>query len=332
MLEIAVDGPADVRLSDPAGRVLDGQLWQSGEVYVDLLPHSAEDTDVTVLIACAEECTRKFTRYPIVMLHGLGAAGIFDGVDYFFGVRDRLEGRGYLVRNPSVDPFESTEVRAGQIAAILDGYLAEGIGPKLNLIAHSQGGLDARYLVGAMGWGDRIASIDMIATPNRGTVIADVLSGTYADGPVDEDLVDLGAAAFASLYGLEADGSLTTSISSLSTAAVAALNEAAPDDPRVYYSSWAGVSCALLDQDCQDAHGGETVEPLLDPLFLIAQAQGYENDGLVPVDSVPWGDHQGTIDADHADEIGQFEDIENPAFDHLAFYDAEIERLAGLGF
>ena len=57
-----------------------------------------------------------------------------------------------------------------------------------------------------------------------------------------------------------------------------------------------------------------------------------DNDGLVPVESAKWGDYQGTVPADHMDEVGQIADLFNPAFDHKAFYLGEIRRMAALGF
>lgn len=334
-LSVGIEGAATVALSDIAGRELGpspAQLMQSGEFFLDLMPETMADTPVSLEISCVEGCDRAYTRYPILFMHGFAAAGMFAGTDYFYDVRDTLEAQGYLVRNPTVSPFSYSQDRAAEWAALIDEYRAEGVGRKFNLIAHSQGGLDARYLVGGLGYGDRVASIDMIGTPNQGTIIADVLGGTITDGYVDPAIVDAGAAIFATLYGMANDGSLAGAIDALTTAQVAALNAESPDDSRVYYSSWAGVSCLNLDAVCRAERGDETIEFAMEPLYLIAYAYGLANDGMVPVESAPWGEYMGELDADHADEIGAFSDENNPAFDHLAFYLAEAERLAGLGF
>lgn len=333
-------GPVEVTVTDPAGHALAPagtgsvrfQLWQSGEFFVDVVPVT-DDTSARVSLACVDGCDRAFTRYPIVMMHGLGGAGVFNGVDYFYEVRDDLEARGYLVRNPSVEAFAASEDRAASWAEVLEGYLDDGLGRKFILLAHSQGGLDARYLVSTLGWADRVAAVNMVATPNRGTEVADVLSGTIESGTVDPALVDLGSAAFAALYGLaDGEASLSAQMAFLTTQNIAEFNEQNPDDPGVYYASWAGLTCGSLEPTCQAERGGESVELLLEPLYLIMWAQDLDNDGMVPRYSAEWGDFQGEIFADHADEIGQFEDEDNPAFDHRAFYLAEVERLASLGF
>lgn len=334
-LATTLTGEATLALTDIAARDLGpspAQLFQSGEFFIDVAPATAAETPITLDITCVEGCDRSFTRYPIVLMHGFAASGMFAGTDYFYEVRDTLEAQGYLVRNPTVSPFSSSQDRAIEWAALIDGYFAEGLGRKFNLIAHSQGGLDARYLVGGLGYGDRVASIDMIGTPNHGTVIADVLGGTITDGIVDPAIVDAGAAIFATLYGMDDSGSLAGAIDALTTAQVTALNADSPDDPNVYYSSWAGISCLNLDSACRAEHGDETIEFAMEPLFLIAYAYGLQNDGMVPVESAPWGEYMGELDADHADEIGAFSDENNPAFDHLMFYQSEAERLAGLGF
>ena len=55
----------------------------------------------------------------------------------------------------------------------------------MNIIAHSKGGLEARYLISNMGYGRYIASLSMLSTPNRGSRVAELLlrpSGRCAVG------------------------------------------------------------------------------------------------------------------------------------------------------
>lgn len=330
---VDVSGRALAAATVGEGDTLEVPLVATGEVLLRLAADDAAiANDYTLSVACTSGCDRGFTRHPVLLMHGLGGAGSFDGVDYYYGVRDALEADGYVVRNPSVEPFADSARRAEQWAAVVDGLLADGLGRKVNLVAHSQGGLDARYLAAELGYGDRVASIVTIGTPHHGTPVADVLSGAVEAGWADASLVDAGAAAFVELYGLDGDdASLTESLAALTTATLASFNAGVPDVPGVYYASWSGVTCGALDGDCRDAHGDEVVDPMLASLHLILWLDDLDSDGLVPVESAKWGDWRGTIDADHADEIGQFEDTDNPAFDHLAFYRAEVARLAEMG-
>src|SRR5207249_8887306 len=43
----------------------------------------------------------------------------------------------------------------------------------VNIVAHSMGGLDARYAISQLGLGGRVASLITIGTPHLGTPLAD---------------------------------------------------------------------------------------------------------------------------------------------------------------
>src|SRR6185369_6230360 len=48
---------------------------------------------------------------------------------------------------------------------------------KVNILAHSMGGLDARFAIARLGLADRVASLTTVATPHRGTALADLGKG-----------------------------------------------------------------------------------------------------------------------------------------------------------
>ena len=81
------------------------------------------------------------TRYPIILVHGLAMK------DTFFlrswGRIDRiLRSQGYTVYKSNVDGFGTVEGNAAQLKAEIDTILRETGTEKVNLIAHSKGGLD----------------------------------------------------------------------------------------------------------------------------------------------------------------------------------------------
>jgi triacylglycerol esterase/lipase EstA (alpha/beta hydrolase family) len=310
-------------------------LTQTGEVFLHLEPVDENEpaNDYALAIRCVEGCDAEYTRYPIILFHGMGGAENFGDVEYFFRVLEVLEPMGYALYAPGVNLFSSTEARALEWMVHLDALVAEGVGRRFNIIAHSQGGLDARYLVSVLGPAERIVSLVTVGTPHYGTPVADLLLGTVDDGYVDGFWVDVGANAFAQFYGLQKDDtSLINAMASLTTQALAEFNEQVIDNENIYYASWAGVSCGALEFDCQKACGGETVDALLAATYFILWLDGIPNDGIVPVESAMWGDYRGEICADHADQVGLFGDINNQAFDHLSFYLDELRRLAQLGF
>ena len=318
-----------------AGEAIEVSLVQSGEILLHLEPTDPEmpANDYTLTVHCIDDCEAAYTRYPVVLMHGLGGSEAFGDSSYFYQVREALEPEGYAFSSPSVSPFATTEVRAGEWEAHLQQLIDEGVGRRFNLISHSQAGLDARYLASGLGRSNWIASIVSIGTPHYGTPIADLITGAIELQLIDDDWIDFGADVFITIFGLTGeDNSLVESMGALTTETLEAFNQNVLDHDEVYYASWAGMTCGIFDLDCQDACGGETVDPTLAISNLILELYGDENDGLVIIESAEWGDYQGVICADHADQVGMFEDSPTEAFDHLAFYRDELERLAELGF
>jgi len=316
-----------------AGESVPVDLVQSGEFFVHLEPTDPDEPGhgYAVGVQCEAGCDLEFTRYPIVLVHGAAPADYLSLFQYFYGVREALEARGYLVVTPAVDPFASTEQRCAEWSDHLDTLVDEGVGRKFDLIGHSQGGTDARYLTSRLGHGDEVAAVITVAAPHRGSAVADVATGLVDVTPFGQELVDAavdGVAALLDLPPQDAVGALD----SLTTEAMADFNATTPDVPGVYYASWAGRSCGVLDLPCQRETGGEVVAAYLGATFTLLSLTDGDNDGMVPVSSAIWGDYMGEIPADHMDSVGQVVDLVNPVFDHRAFYVSEARRLAALGY
>jgi triacylglycerol lipase len=88
------------------------------------------------------------TRYPIVLAHGAsGFRQLFGVVDYFFGIPSNLRSGGATVFVTQVSAFGSVEQRGEQLLQQVEFIAASTGAGKVNLIGHSQGGLDARYVM-----------------------------------------------------------------------------------------------------------------------------------------------------------------------------------------
>jgi len=317
-----------------SGNHVDLLLPKTGEIFVHLSPLDPNEpaNKYALEVTCIEHCERQYSRYPIVMLHGLGGADSFGDINYYYQVQEYMTPIGYALHFPTVSPFASTEVRGAELEIQLDELVEQGMGRRFNLFGHSQGGIDARYVTSVLERSEMVASIVTIGTPHNGTPIADLFFGAVDEGPVDAYWVDLGSAAFASFYGLEGnENSLVEAMGALTTQTLEDFNSIAPNIDHVYYASWAGISCGLLDAECQQSCGGEIIEPILAIPYHILEIYDMESDGLVPADSAVWGDYRGEVCADHADQIGLFPPEPNEAFDHLAFYLAEFQRISELG-
>ncbi len=272
------------------------------------------------------------TRYPIVLAHG------FMGSDTnfwsFYKVADALRADGHVVFQTEVPPFHSVKVRAQSLATQIDDILAQTGAQKVNLVAHSMGGLDCRYLISTLGYADRVASLTTIATPHHGSRIADVyldLMPQSADGAVDA----LARAVGGTFSDVADKADVRAAMQDIAESNADDFNAHNPNADGVYYQSWAGVSSVEgirvggIEEACDGKvlmHDG-TMDHMSSLLWgaaaLVAGPSLTLNDGMVAVDSAKWGHFRGCIPADHLDEVGQIAHDEadpHTGFDHIRFY------------
>ncbi|HKE18117.1 MAG TPA: triacylglycerol lipase [Kofleriaceae bacterium] len=254
------------------------------------------------------------TPLPIVLLHGAAGFDQIGPLEYFFHVADDLTEAGHVVFTTEVDPLQTIDVRAGELAEQIDAILAETGAERVHLIGHSQGGLDARFLISSLGYGDRVASLTTISTPHLGSRVADTALGLIP-GPVQDALGFLVDLLVGAVDGDEQDviGQLEQLTEEY---AVNTFNPANPDDPRVAYYSVAGVT---QTNPFANPFRNDICDPLLLAGFVILQPTG-PNDGLVTVESATHGIMLGTVPADHLDEVGQLLGTTSLGYDHEAFY------------
>jgi triacylglycerol esterase/lipase EstA (alpha/beta hydrolase family) len=297
---------------------------RSGEFFILVRSGDPrEPSTYDLAVECAEGCDLLATRFPVVLVHGWTGFSEIGPIEYYYGVVDDLTPRGYLLYVAELDPYNSTEIRSGQLAGQVDGFLVEGRARKVNLVAHSQGGLDARRVVSTLGYGDRVGAIATIAAPHRGTPIADIALGILP-GPGEEALFFLLNLIGATATGREQEA--RDSFASISEDyVVGTFNPENPDDPRVAYLSWTGLTC-LLGGDC-----GDVCDVEITWSYILIYDESGDNDGMVPVESGRWGDYLGEIPADHFDEVGQLLGVTNPNFDHLEFYRGVVGEIADRG-
>jgi triacylglycerol lipase len=254
--------------------------------------------------------------------------GEVHGYEYFYKVPDALTADGRRVFATEADPFNTVAHRAEQLWPQIDDILTKTGAPQVDIIAHSQGGLDARYLITQLGYGDRVRTLVTIAAPHHGTLIADATLGWVPNMPAEAaaafNLVDwLGAHA----TGTDVD--LQAQVWGMSRRYVeGTFNPSTPDDQRVRYYSYAGSTQAspFVDRDTTDI-----VNPGLLAGYLVLKSLEGDNDGLVSVKSAPWGSFLGVLPADHFDQVGQPFGAASRSFDYLAFYRALARFLAGQG-
>lgn len=225
-------------------------------------------------------------KHTVVLAHGLlgfdelRLGGRFiPGIQYWRGITDALAAKGIEVIVAAVPPSGSIEARSTKLA---ESIALKAKGKQINIIAHSMGGLDSRYMISQLRPTDfKILSLTTIATPHRGSAFADYV------------FEYIGPRRIKRIYKvMEYFGFETGAFSQLTQEYMKNnFNPKTPDVEDVKYYSY-----------------GASLEPSTWSVFapshaIIKSTEGL-NDGLVSVHSSQWGDYKGTlIGVSHLDLI-----------------------------
>lgn len=238
---------------------------------------------------------------PVVLVHGLfGFDRIgFPGArfDYFRGIAKHLESLGCHAHAVRLPAAASVPERAQELVAAIEALPH----PRIDLIAHSLGGLDARYALSRLGLAKRVRALVTVGTPHRGTPLA--------------DLAFKGPLVWAHRI-IRALGVPLAALEWLGTDALAKFNAEVPDVPGVRYACVVG-----------GMHGKSNAIPLaLAPAHAYLRRVSGPNDGLVPISSQYWGETLAEIEADHFAQIGWRVAVRH-TFDAASLYAFVIARL-----
>ena len=271
-------------------------------------------------------------------------------VEYWFGVKQALEAKGCTVICARVPGFASVEERAKALNECIERetrYLRLSKSPndiyntpngednrkpqeriRVNLIAHSMGGLDSRYMISRIpNKNFEVISLTTVSTPHHGSEMADFVVGLSRD--VQKGIPRDSPAKI-----------LPPAIYQLTTESMREFNRSTPNDPKVAYFSY-----------------GASMRPKWFNLFygtwqVVSNiSNGEPNDGLVTVSSSKWGQYMGTLqNTDHLDLINWKNRIQKevankvfkvndsvsnqvePELDVLDFYLSIADNLARRGF
>jgi triacylglycerol lipase len=260
---------------------------------------------------CIFNCTYTKTKYPIVLAHGLGGFDELFGVyDYWYRIPSELRDGGATVFVTQVSPLNSPQARGEQLIDQIETIVAITGKPKVNLIGHSQGGIDIRYVRAVRG--DLVASVTTVGSPHQGADLADFLAGNIEEGSFTEVVVDVLGGALGTvlnlLSGADNPNDASAALVALSTAGMAQYNAQYPIGlPTTYCGSgaasvggirnysWTGTGVLTNALDVSDAALG------VSSLFY-----DEANDGLVERCSA----HFGQVIRDnyfhnHLDEVNQ---------------------------
>ena len=181
---------------------------------------------------------------------------------------------GYVVNVTAVHPTAAISHRAEQLKRAVLQFKKSCEDQPVVLIAHSLGGLDARYMLSQLGMARHVRALATISTPHRGSPWAD-----WCVENIDKRLRIIQAAK---RLGLDLQAVLD-----LTTQSCRRFNEEILDVAGVeYYSVSAAQPSSKMPKF--SLVSWKTIDRVDGP-----------NDGLVSVKSARWGRHLGTWPADH---------------------------------
>lgn len=107
------------------------------------------------------------TKYPILLVHGIFFRD-WQIMNYWGRIPTELQKNGAQIFYGGQQSAQSVAKSAQELHERITQVLAETGAEKVNIIAHSKGGLDSRYAIGLLGDDMRVASLTTISSPHHG--------------------------------------------------------------------------------------------------------------------------------------------------------------------
>ena len=250
------------------------------------------------------------TKYPILLVHGIFFRD--NGRFAYWGrIPEELRQNGATVffgNQPSAASIpECARILTNRIKQIKKETGCE----KVNIIAHSKGGLDCRYAMAFCGAAPHVASLTTVSTPHRGSPFADYLLNKISHKSQKRICYIYNKTL--NKFG-EPEADLITASRQLTTDYCISLDKRMPP-PK-------GVFCQSIGSTLIKPRKGHF--PINITGFVMANIT-QANDGLVCEDSFAWGERYTLINPDspigvsHSDVTDLFR-INHPDFDVREFY------------
>ena len=255
------------------------------------------------------------TQYPIVLVHGMMVKD-FRFWRSFRGIADFLKAQGIAVYVTDQDGVGAVATNAAQLKDEILDILRQENCEKVNIIAHSKGGVDCRHMITHLDMAKHVASLTTLSTPHHGSGLSEKL--------LKMPLFMARSVAFFTDLFYRICGDRQPDILQLgkdmTPEAMEQFNRDTPNMPSVYYQSY---SSSITGKN-----------PLVFVPYNISRyCEQDSTDGMVSVSSSQWGNYQGNLgdDLDHYKMVGVYGSKKELA-DVGAFYLHIIAQLQAMGF
>lgn len=296
-------------------------------VVLGILIHKVEnEVKVEEQKLCLNECRSQeqicHTQYPLLLVHGVFFRD-YRYLNYWGRIPKELEKNGAVIFYGNHQSAASVEESGKELAERIKQIVAETGCEKVNIIAHSKGGLDCRYAISMLGMDQYVASLTTINTPHRGCEFADYLLSKIPEKQQNAVAKTYNAAL--RKFG-DTNPDFLAAVYDLTAESCKKRNEVVLDAPGVLYQS--------VGSKLNVASNGRF------PLNFTYQLVNYfdgSNDGLVGEKSFPWGctyqflTVKGNRGISHGDMIDLNRENFN-GFDVREFYVDLVNKLRCQGF
>ena len=256
------------------------------------------------------------TKYPVVLVHGMMVKDMSIR-PAFRGITDFLRRQNVTVYVSHQDAIGAVATNAAQLKDEILSILEKEKCDKVNLIAHSKGGVDSRYMISSLGMENCVASLTTLSTPHHGSGLSVKLL------KMPHFMAKFIALCYDTFFRILGDRKpdLYQLGQDLTIPSMPAFNESVPNAPSVYYQSFSSIA----------PHKKAFLRYI--PYRISRYCEQDDTDGVVSVSSSKWGNYRGSIgaDVDHFKMVGIYGSKKKLTGVGL-FYLHIIQELRSMGF
>ena len=259
------------------------------------------------------------TKYPILLVHGLGFRD-WKYFNYWGRIPAELIKNGAEIYYGHQEACATVVTNAEHIRKKVLEIVEETGCEKVNIIAHSKGGLDSRYAITKLGIEDYVASLTTMNTPHHGSQVTD-LANRLPDS-LYRRVADFADKRFKKLGDGTPD--FYNACHQLTSEYTEQFNKEVANSEKVYYQSYTSVMKNVFSFD------------ILSFTWILLSRYG-RNDGLVTEESAKWGNFKGVYESKRVRGISHGDTIDLKREDYKGYDPREayveiVSELKDMGF